>query len=55
MSDPIDLVCMAKIYILKKEGIIGEISYERRACESVDDRGPLSLYLKNQRKTKLGH
>ena len=27
-----------KILILKKEGIIEKISYERRAYESVDDR-----------------
>ena len=32
------LVCMAKISILKKEGIIENISYERRAYDSVDDR-----------------
>ena len=31
------LVCMANILISKKEGIIKEISYERRAYESVDD------------------
>ena len=41
---------MAKISILKKEGIIEKISYERRAYESVDD-GSHS----KQRKTKLGH
>ena len=29
---------MAKISILKIEGIIEKISYERRAYESVDDR-----------------
>ena len=38
LADPLYLVCMAKILILKKEGIIEKISYERRACESVDDR-----------------
>ena len=28
----------AKILILNKEGIIEKISYERRACESVDEK-----------------
>ena len=37
MTDPLHLACMAKISILKKEGI-EKISYERRAYESVDDR-----------------
>ena len=32
------LVSVAKIFILKREGIIERISYERRAYESVDDR-----------------
>ena len=31
MADPLYLVCMAKISILKKEGIIKKISYEHRA------------------------
>ena len=38
LSDPLYLVCMAKISILKKEGIIEKNSYERRAYESVDYR-----------------
>ena len=38
VTDPLYLVCMAKISILKKEGIIEKISYERRAYESVDNR-----------------
>ena len=38
VTDPLYLVCMAKISILKNEGIIEKISYERRADESVDDR-----------------
>ena len=47
---------MAKISILKKEGIIEKISYERRAYESIDDiEATLRLYLKNQSKTKLRH
>ena len=33
---------MAKISLLKKEGIIEKISYERRAYESVDDRKTLN-------------
>ena len=37
MTDPRYLAYMAKILILKKEGIIEKISYERRAYESVDD------------------
>ena len=37
MTDPRYLAYMAKIFILKKEGIIEKISYERRAYESVDD------------------
>ena len=32
------MVCMTKISILSKEGIIEKITYERRAYESVDDR-----------------
>ena len=36
MTDPLYIVCMAKISI-KKKGIIEKISYERRAYESVDD------------------
>ena len=38
VTDPLYLVCMAKISISKKEGIIEKISYERRAYESVDGR-----------------
>ena len=38
MTDPLYFLCMTKISILKKEGIIEKISYERRAYESVDDR-----------------
>ena len=38
VTDPLYLVCMAKIPILKKEGIIENISYEHLAYESVDDR-----------------
>ena len=30
--------CIAKILILKKEGIIKKISYERRDYESVDEK-----------------
>ena len=37
MTDPLYLVYMAKILILKKEGIIEKISYKRSAYESVDD------------------
>ena len=37
VTDPLYLVCMAKILTLKK-GIIEKISYERHAYESVDDR-----------------
>ena len=44
-----------KKFDLNKEGIIGKISHERRAYESVDDGATLRLYLKKQRKTKLGH
>ena len=38
ITDPLYLVCTAKISILNKEGIIEKNSYERRAYESVDDR-----------------
>ena len=38
VTDPPYLVSVAKIFILKREGIIERISYERRAYESVDDR-----------------
>ena len=38
MTDPLYLECMVKISILEKEEIIENISYERRAYESVDDR-----------------
>ena len=38
MTDQLYLVFMAKILILKNEGIIEKISYERRAYESVEDR-----------------
>ena len=38
VTDPLYLVCMAKISILKKEGIIEKNTYERRAYESVDER-----------------
>ena len=38
VTDPLYLVCMSKISILKKEEIIEKISYERRAYQSVDDR-----------------
>ena len=38
VANPLYLVCMAKISILKKEGIIEKISYGSRAYESVDDR-----------------
>ena len=46
-----------KKFDLKKEGNIEKISFERRAYESVDDRSHSYgyIYLKNQRKTKLGH
>ena len=37
VTDPLYLVCMAKISILKIEGIIEKISYDRRAYESVDE------------------
>ena len=37
VTDPLDLVRMAKNSILKKEGIIEIIPYERRAYESVDE------------------
>ena len=37
-TNPLYLVCMAKILIKKKEGIIEKISYDCRAYESVDDR-----------------
>ena len=33
-------VRIAKILILKLEGIIKKISYERRAYESVDEKSP---------------
>ena len=33
VTDSLYLVCMTKISILKKEGIIEKISYERRAYE----------------------
>ena len=39
MRDPLYLEGMVKISI-KKKGIIEEFSHERRAYESVDDRGP---------------
>ena len=38
VTDPLYLVCMTKFSILKNEGIIENISYERRAYESVYDR-----------------
>ena len=38
MTDPLYLECMEKFSIKKKEEIIENISYERRAYESVDDR-----------------
>ena len=38
VTHPLYLVCMAKILILKENGIIEKIYYERRAYESVDDR-----------------
>ena len=39
VTDPLYLLtCMAKISILRKEGIIEKISYERLAYESVDNR-----------------
>ena len=38
VPDPLYILCMTKISILKKEGIIEKNSYERRAYESVDDR-----------------
>ena len=47
VTDPLYLAYMAKILILKKEGTIEKISYERRAYMMLD--------LKYQRKTKLGH
>ena len=53
VSDPQYLVCMAKISVLKEEGIIEKNFDERRAYESVDDRS--HSYLKKQRKTKIGH
>ena len=37
VTDPLYLESMAKILIKKKEGIIENISYDRRAYESVDD------------------
>ena len=56
VADPLYLVYVwQKFSILKKEGMIEKISYERRAYESVEDIGaPLRLYLENQRKTNLG-
>ena len=53
MTDPLYLACMAKLLILKEEGIIEKNSYERRAYESVAIGPTLWLYLKNQQKTKL--
>ena len=38
VTNPLYLVCMAKISILKKEGIIEKFLYERRAYESVDNK-----------------
>ena len=47
---------IVKILILRKEGIMGKISYERRAYQSVylDDGAYLRLYLKNWREKGLG-
>ena len=38
VTDPLYLVCMTKIFILKKKGSTKKNSYECRAYESVDDR-----------------
>ena len=38
VTDPLYLVCMANFFILTKEGIIENFSYELRAYESVYDR-----------------
>ena len=38
VTDPLYIVYMAKISILKKKGSSKKNSYERRAYESVDDR-----------------
>ena len=37
MTNPLYLECMPKISILKKEGIVEKISYERHAYEPADD------------------
>ena len=50
MTEPLYLVCMAKISISKKEGIIEKISYDRRAYESVDDRS--HSYVISQKSTE---
>ena len=49
MCDPLYLVGIAKISILKKEGIVDKICYVRHPYESVDDR---SLSCVSQKSTE---
>ena len=52
VTDPLYLVCMAKISILKKEGIIEKISYERRTYESVDEKSHSKVISQKSTKNK---
>ena len=50
VTDPLYLVCMAKISIEKNKGSLKKIPNERRAYESVDDRS--HSYVTSQKSTK---